>query len=277
MNAKDFTLKDRYSFEELLAIMSFLRSPDGCPWDREQTHQSIKSSVVEEAWETVDAIESGRPERIKDELGDVLLQVVFHAQMAKEAEHFDMDDVIANLSRKLISRHTHLFGDDDASTPEEVLLTWEENKQKEKGLRSETETLREVPSSLPALARAYKVQKKAANCGFDWPDVTGALKKVGEEYEEVKEVILKDDLTARSEISKRELEEEAGDLLFAIVNTLRHLKVDPEIALRHATEKFIRRFARVEKAAEGEGRKLKGMSLEEMDALWDKAKEKERK
>lgn len=275
MEAKDFQIKDHYSFDELLAIMKFLRSPEGCPWDREQTHESIKSSVIEEAWETVDAIESGKPERIQDELGDVLLQVVFHAQMAHEAGHFDINDVIANLCRKLISRHTHLFGSDDAKTPEEVLLTWEANKQKEKGLKSETETLQEVPHSLPALARAYKVQKKAANCGFDWPDVTGALNKVGEEYEEVKEVILEDDLSVRADLSKDAVEEEAGDLLFAIVNTVRHLKVDPEIALRRATEKFIHRFAAVEKQADAAGQKLKDMNLEEMDALWDQAKKME--
>lgn len=277
MSAKDFCIKEQYSFDELREIMCFLRSPEGCPWDREQTHESIKGSLVEEAWETVDAIESGKPERIMDELGDVLLQVVFHAQMASEAGHFTLDDIIANLCRKLISRHSHLFGNDKASTPEEVLLTWEANKQKEKGLKTETETLNEVPGSLPALSRAYKVQKKAANCGFDWPDVTGALNKVGEEYEEVKDAILDEDLSPRADLSRRKVEEEAGDLLFAIVNTLRHLKLDPEIALRRATEKFIRRFAAVEAKAETNGKQLKNMSLEEMDSIWDQVKETEEK
>lgn len=277
MSAKDFCIKEQYSFDELREIMCFLRSQEGCPWDREQTHESIKGSLVEEAWETVDAIESGKPERIMDELGDVLLQVVFHAQMASEAGHFTLDDVIANLCRKLISRHSHLFGNDKASTPEEVLLTWEANKQKEKGLKTETETLNEVPGSLPALSRAYKVQKKAANCGFDWPDVTGALNKVGEEYEEVKDAILDEDLSPRADLSRRKVEEEAGDLLFAIVNTLRHLKLDPEIALRRATEKFIRRFAAVEAKAETNGKQLKNMSLEEMDSIWDQVKETEEK
>lgn len=270
-----FQIKDRYSFEELCKIIAFLRGPEGCPWDRKQTHESLRSTMIEEAWEVVDAINSGRPERLMDELGDVLLQVVFHARMAAEEGSFTIDDVIAGLSRKMISRHTHLFGDDHAETPEEVLKTWEQNKMKEKGLENETAALREVPKSLPALTRAYKIQKRAANCGFDWADVSGAEQKITEETQEL--LSLAHDDSAKDKPGYREhLEEEAGDLLFAVVNTLRHLKIDPEIALTKAGDKFTNRFAKVEEKAEAEGRRLREMDLAEMDKLWDLVKEEEK-
>lgn len=294
--AQDFVLKEKYSFDELLEIMAFLRGPEGCPWDQKQTHESIKGNMVEEAWETVDAINSGHPERISDELGDVLLQVVFHSQMAKEAGNFDVNDVISNICRKLISRHTHIFGKDQVNNAEESLATWEANKRVEKGLKSETDVLREVPLSLPALTRAYKVQKKAANCGFDWPNVQGALDKIGEEAKELSELIQVDaasgnvtcrDLSgtrtrdasgvgSKEALCKARLEEEGGDLLFAVVNTLRHLKIDPELALTRASDKFISRFANVEAQAKAEGKEMRSMNIDELDALWDRAKEKER-
>lgn len=264
IDKSQFVLKENYSFEELLELVAFLYGPEGCPWDREQTHQSIKGSMVEEAWEAVDAIELGDQDKLADELGDVLLQVVFHAEIGRAAGDFSINQVIGNICRKLISRHTHIFASDQAEDAQAVLATWEANKKIEKELETETDVLLDVPRSIPALSRAYKVQKKAANCGFDWPDVSGAEAKIREETQELIQASVKQDKTA--------LAEEAGDLLFAAVNTLRHLKVDPELALNQATDKFIRRFSQVEDQATQQGRKLREMTLEEMDALWDKAK-----
>ncbi len=272
---EDFFLKDSYQFGELVDLLDFLRSPEGCPWDREQSHQSIQSSLIEEAWEVIDALACGDPLKFKDELGDVLLQVVFHAQIAKESGDFCIDDVVTNICRKLISRHTHIFGEDEADNPVDVLSTWEANKKEEKGLRSESDVLRDVPKRFPALIRAFKIQKKAANVGFDWPTVQGAEEKIKEETEELLALVHRqsDGLTAERE---ERILEEAGDLLFAVVNTLRHLKIDPELALHKANEKFIRRFSAVEEKATGVGKKLQEMSLEEMDALWEEAKKEEK-
>ena len=266
-----FTIKDQYRFEELLKIMRFLRSPQGCPWDRKQTHTSLRSNLIEEAWECLDALDSGIPERFADELGDLLLQVVFHAQMSAEAGEFTIDDVIGHICRKLVSRHTHLFGKDHADSPEEVLATWEKNKMKEKGLQSESDALKDVPSSLPALARAAKVQKKAANCGFDWPDISGADAKIDEELAE-----FRDELSHRAAGEDEHCEEEAGDLLFAVVNTLRKAKIDPEIALQKSNEKFIRRFERMEAKALDAGQPLRDLKLDEMEAFYQEVKKDEK-
>lgn len=269
----DFVIKDHYSFQELLDLMAFLRGPQGCPWDRAQTHDSIKGSMIEEAWEAVDAIESGKPERLQDELGDVLLQVIFHAQIGQDAEEFNIDGVLAGLCRKLISRHTHIFGHDQAADPDTVLKTWADNKKVEKGLKSETDVLRDVPRHIPALSRSHKLQKKAAACGFDWPEVSGAADKIQEEAYELFAVY--EDQELSDEARQKRLAEEGGDLLFAVVNVLRFLKVDPELALNQANDKFIRRFAGMEAKAEAQGQKLQDMSLEEMDALWEAVKAEE--
>ena len=278
--ADTFTVKDAYSIDELRAIMAFLRSDQGCPWDRVQTHDSIKKNLLEEAYEAIDAIDSERPERLCDELGDVLMQVIFHAQMASEKEQFTFDDVIAGICRKLISRHTHLFGQDQADTPEAVLDNWEKNKLKEKGLRNQSEVLQDVPRSLPALQRAYKVQQKAAQVGFDWDDPEGPRQKILEELAEI-ETSLQDtaartaDGTLSSEQAGRVVAAEVGDLLFAVVNYARHLKVQPELAANHSTDKFIQRFARMEQMAASEGLAFDNMSLIEMDELWTAAKQEE--
>lgn len=266
------SLRERYTMDDLLTIMAFLRSDRGCPWDRAQSHQSLRANLLEEAYEAIDAIESGSPERLCDELGDVLMQVIFHAQMAREAGTFDITDVVTAICRKLISRHTHLFGDDHAETADAVLDNWERNKRNEKGLRTASEVLEDVPRSLPALQRAWKVSGRAAKVGFDWPDADGPTAKVREELAEVEEARG----FAEPERQQR-LEAEIGDLLFAVVNLARHLRVQPEMALQNATDAFLRRFTAVERAATDAGRGLEQMDLTEMDALWEQVKQEERK
>lgn len=275
--AADFVIKDQYSMLELLQVMAFLRSDHGCPWDKAQTHASLRKNLLEEAYEAIDAIDSGKPERLCDELGDVLMQVVFHAQLAMEAGEFTFDDVIGSICRKLISRHTHLFGDDQAETPEAVLATWEKNKLKEKGHLTQSQVLDDVPHSLPALHRSYKVQHKAAQVGFDWPDASGPLMKINEELAEIEECISSTRKAVRDgqltpEAADLALEDELGDLLFSVVNYSRHLKVQPEIALTGATDKFIRRFTRLEELAILNGQELAELDFETLDQFWEQVK-----
>ena len=262
-------LKDNYTIDELLEIMSFLRSEQGCPWDREQTHQSLRENMIEEAYETVDAIDSGSPERLCDELGDVLMQVVFHAQMASEQNRFNFSDVVAAICRKLITRHTHLFGSDQASTAEAVIDNWEKNKKREKGHTNQTQVLQDVPKTLPALQRSYKIQQKAAHVGFDWSDVSGPKQKILEELKEIEAAIQQTDKRPNDS-----LESEVGDLLFSVVNYARHLRIQPELALNRSTEKFISRFAAMEKMTSAKGG-LENMTLDQMDALWNAVKQEE--
>jgi len=263
--AESFVMKEHFTVAELLDLMAFLRSDQGCPWDREQTHRSLRQNLLEEAYEVIDAIESGKPDRLCDELGDVLMQVVFHAQMAQEAGAFTFSDVVAAICNKLISRHTHIFGPDRAATPDAVIPNWEKNKKREKGLDSQTQVLLDVPRALPALQRSYKVQQKAAQVGFDWDKADGPRQKIEEELAEIKEASNQD-----------HLEDELGDLLFSVVNYARHLKVQPEMALNRSTEKFIRRFAALEARAEASNLKLGALSLSEMDRLWDDVKQDEK-
>ena len=262
-------LKDNYTIDELLEIMSFLRSEQGCPWDREQTHQSLRENMIEEAYETVDAIDSGSPERLCDELGDVLMQVVFHAQMASEQNRFNFSDVVAAICRKLITRHTHLFGSDQVSTAEAVIDNWEKNKKREKGHKNQTQVLQDVPKTLPALQRSYKIQQKAAHVGFDWSDVSGPKQKILEELKEIEAAIQQTDKRPNDS-----LESEVGDLLFSVVNYARHLRIQPELALNRSTEKFISRFAAMEKMTSAKGG-LENMTLDQMDALWNAVKQEE--
>lgn len=259
-------MKKQYTLTDLMDILKTLRGENGCPWDRVQTHESLKKSMIEEAYEALDALDAGDDKLFANELGDVLLQVAFHAQIASERGAFGIGDVLNEVCTKLITRHTHVFGTDRAGSEAEALGTWEENKKKEKGQKTYTEALRDVPGSLPALLRAEKVQKKAASAGFDWEDAAGALEKAEEELRELREAMGKQ--------SPAEIEEEYGDLLFALVNVGRHLKLTPELALTAASNKFIGRFAKMEEAAKEEKKELNTMNLQEMDALWDKIKQK---
>ena len=251
----------KYDINDLLKIMEILRSPNGCPWDKVQTHESIKKSMIEESYEAIDALDSGDDKAFANELGDVLLQVVFHSQIAKERGAFDFSDVINEICTKLVTRHTHVFGEEHAGNEEEALTNWEKNKKKEKGLENYTAMLNDVPHYYPALMRAEKVQKKAKGVGFDWQEISDVYDKVYEEIDELK-----------AAKNAEDIEEEYGDFLFAAVNLGRFLNVTPEIALAKASDKFIKRFAKMEEEAVKENKDLADMSLEEMDKLWDKIK-----
>lgn len=249
-----------YTMDDLLDIMKKLRADDGCAWDRVQTHQSIKRSMIEEAYEAIEALDNNDDKMFANELGDVLLQVVFHARIAEERGAFNFDDVVNEICTKLIDRHSHVFGNDKAGNETEALDAWEKNKKKEKGLKSFSDALLDVPKNFPALIRAEKVQKKAKLAGFDWDSIDGAIDKVYEELNEVKAA------------NQETVSEEFGDLLFSVVNVGRFLKVDPEISLTDATNKFINRFVKMEKLAIEKGMKLDEMSLFELDKLWDEIK-----
>lgn len=261
----DFQQKDKYEFEDLLRIMEILRAPDGCMWDREQDHQSIRRNFIEETYEVCEAIDEQDTEHLKEELGDVLLQVVFHTQMEKEKGVFDIEDVADGICKKLIYRHPHIFGTVEVGSSEEILRNWDELKRKEKHQETDTSALESVAKSLPGLIRAEKLQKKAAKVGFDWENAQGALEKVEEELDEVKRAVAGDG----------DPEEEIGDLLFAAVNVARHLKVDPERAMEKTCNKFVRRFAEMERQARQENKVLSDLSLTELDTLWNRSKEKE--
>ena len=259
----DFQYKDSYGVKDLEEIVRLLRAPGGCPWDAEQTHQSIRRNFLEEAYEAVEAIDEQSPEHLKEELGDVLLQVVFHARMEQEEGRFDLDSVADGICKKLIFRHPHVFGNVSVSGTGEVLSNWEDLKRQEKGQATNTDTLQAVARSLPALWRAEKVQKKAKKAGFDWPDISGALDKLSEELAELNAAVAEGS----------NVEEELGDLLFSAVNVSRFLKVDPETALGKATDKFISRFQKVEALAQTQGTPMEDMSLAELDKLWERAKQ----
>ncbi|MBQ7758630.1 nucleoside triphosphate pyrophosphohydrolase [Anaerotignum sp.] len=255
----------KYTLDDLVQVIKILRGENGCPWDRVQTHESIRMDMLEEAYEAADAIDKGDMENLKEELGDVLMQVVFHAEIEAEKGGFTIEDVIRGICEKMIYRHPHVFGNGDVKvdTAEQVLVNWEELKKKEKHTETQTEVMKNVPDALPALIRARKVQKKAADVGFDFPVTEDALKKVYEEVQELEEA-------ARAENGN--IEEEFGDILFALVNISRFLKINPEFALTKAIKKFINRFEYIEKSALLQGKDLSGMTLEEMDLLWDEAK-----
>jgi ATP diphosphatase len=262
----------------LLDIMTALRTPgSGCPWDLEQSFATIAPYTVEEAYEVVDAIARGDLDDLRDELGDLLLQVVFHARMAEEQNAFAFGDVVEAICRKMIRRHPHVFADQDGGlTPSDVKGAWERIKHEEKAERaarrppedtSHKSLLSGVKAGQPALARAMELQRKASSVGFDWNDPRAVLRKIREEADEIEAALDRGD--------SGELAEETGDLLFALVNLARHTGVDPELALRGTNAKFERRFAYIERALASQGRPLEGASLKEMDALWDEAKEKE--
>lgn len=260
----DFKLKDRYTIDDLLNIMRLLRSPNGCPWDKEQTHQSIRNCFIEETYEAVEAIDTNDSELLKEELGDVLLQVLFHSQLESEAGVFDFFDVVDGIAQKMVIRHPHVFGSTVVNDSDEVLVNWDAIKKETKNQTTQAEVLQSVSKALPALMRSAKVQQKAAKVGFDWPDVSGALDKVGEETQELKDAIASG--------SQDDRVEELGDLLFSVVNVSRFLHIEPEQALSLSCDKFISRFQKMEQLAKDRGIDMTGSTLEELNLLWDDAK-----
>lgn len=261
---------EKSSMQELVEIMARLRGPNGCPWDREQSHLSLRPNLVEETYEVLEAIDNQDMPLLQEELGDLLLQIVFHAQLASEAGFFDIDEVIKGINAKLIRRHPHIFGETKVDGVAGVLEKWEQIKQQEK--KSERNSaLDGVPKDLPALQRADKYQRKAAKVGFDWDQVEGPLAKVKEEIAELEEV-LHTKLSEEVAVEAERLEDEFGDILFSMVNLSRFLKVDAELALRRSTDKFNQRFRQMEQLAKASGQQLSKLTLEEMDELWEKVK-----
>lgn len=252
--------------QELLKIMEALRGERGCPWDKQQTRESLKPYIIEEAYELYEAIEEDDPDMIKEELGDLLFQIVFQSQISKEKGEFEMSDVIAKIGEKMITRHPHVFGDAECRNPEEVIKQWEVLKKREGKMRESI--LEGVPKAMSALLRARRLQKRAAQAGFDWEKLEDVLLKVDEEMNEFKEAL--------KTKNQPEMEDELGDILFMLVNLSRFVGVNPEDALRKTISKFIRRFRYIEMQAAEQGKKLSEMTLAEMDKLWDEAKEKER-
>ncbi|MDI9611548.1 MAG: nucleoside triphosphate pyrophosphohydrolase [Acidobacteriota bacterium] len=259
--------------EKLALLVEKLRSEDGCPWDREQTRETLKPMLIEEAFEVLEALDSDQPEELKDELGDLLFQVVFHAQIARERGEFDLAAVIDRSWEKMTRRHPHIFGKADLKTADEVLKNWEDIKAEERGTASalspdsDRSLLDGIPPRLPALHRAHQMTAKASRVGFDWERLEDVLAKLEEEAGEL--------LQARSRADDGKVAEEVGDLLFAAVNVSRFLGIDPETALQRSNRKFQRRFRYMESALKRRGRALKDASLEEMDALWEEAKDRE--
>ncbi len=261
----DFEFKEKYDYCDLLHIMRLLRSDDGCAWDRVQTHESIRGNVLEEAYEVADAIDNADASALCEELGDLLMQVVFHAIMGEEDGSFDMDDIADGVCQKLINRHPHVFGNATADTVDKVLDNWDAIKRVEKSQHSYTDTLTSVPRAFPALLRAAKVQKRASKAGFDWDNADGAWVKLNEEADELRR--------ACDGGNPDEIEDELGDLLFSAVNISRFVGADAEQSLVRATDKFISRFAAVEQLANERGIDMKSSSLEELDRMWDEVKQ----
>jgi MazG family protein len=265
-------------FEKLVTLQARLRAPNGCPWDREQTHSTLRTYLIEEAYEVLDALESGEDTKFAEELGDLLLQIVFHSQIAAEEGRFTVADVIREIHEKMVRRHPHVFGTKQAKDAAEVLRNWEQIKAQERGAKQvkiSVETaeplssvLEGVPRSLPATLEGLQLTKKAARIGFDWHDTRGILDKIREECTELQEI-----LDGRN---SRGAEEELGDLLFAVVNLARFVELDPEIALQRANAKFTRRFQEMERQAAASGRSLQQLPRAEMEALWEAAKRRER-
>ena len=269
----------RKSLDDLLAVMAALRTPGtGCPWDLAQTFKTIAPYTIEEAYEVADAIEKDDKGALKDELGDLLLQVVYHARMADEEGAFDFEDVADAIARKMIRRHPHVFGTEAERKAGAAPGFWERIKATEKAGKDRADggVLGEVPAALPALTRAVKLQDKAAWVGFDWPTLAPVFDKLKEELGELEQVVGDDSKPVGSSPDRAKIEEEFGDLLFVVANVARHLKIDPEAALRSANQKFIRRFGRIEQLLAADGRAPSQSTLEEMDRLWDQAKGEER-
>ncbi len=254
-------------FESLVEIIATLRGENGCPWDREQTHSSLKSTLIEETYETVEAIDSGDPDKLKEELGDLLLNIMLQAQIAAESQDFDIYDVIETLTEKLIRRHPHVFADVQADNAEDVVKNWEAIKRQEAGYEDRKSVLDGIPNALPSLLRGQKIQKRAARVGFDWNDISDVIAKVDEELEEVKESLNNNDPKA--------VEMEIGDLLFAVVNLCRFVDLQAEETLRKSNRKFINRFKRMETELEKQGKTIDDQTLAELDEIWEQVKKDE--
>ncbi len=264
-------------FEDLVAVQARLRAPGGCPWDREQTHATLRTYLIEEAYEVLDAIEKGSPQDLAEELGDLLLQVLFHADMARETGAFDISDVITGIHDKMVRRHPHVFGNVKAETSREVLKNWAQLKAKEKQASSPKEVASQnpdpsaldgVPRNLPALLEAYQITRRAAQVGFDWERVEGIFEKLNEETKELRAALGASD--------RRAAEEEVGDLLFSVVNLARFIGLDPEVTLKHSNLKFRARFQEMEREASHSGQRLSELSKQELEELWEAAKAKAR-
>lgn len=254
--------REGYGVDDLVILVEVLRSEEGCPWDKEQTHKSIRKDFIEETYEVIEAIDTDNPVLLREELGDVLLQVAFHAQIEREEGRFTLDDVANDVCVKLIHRHPHVFGDVVAETPDKVLANWEVIKSEEKERRTVTDKLESIPPMLPALMRAEKVGKKAS-C-FDFPDADSVMLKVKEELCELEEAMAQNNVEG--------IEEEMGDLIFSIVSLCRKLSVEPEVSLNKATDKFIKRFSALEKAVLAEGKDITRLDMTELDAIWERNK-----
>lgn len=251
--------------QKAIDVVAKLRAPDGCPWDRQQTHESMKNELLEETYELIDAINQKDDYKIKDELGDVFMQVLMHAQIAGEEKKFDLGDVAEQLSSKLIRRHPHVFGSVTVENTDQVIDNWEKIKVTEKGYTDRKSAVDGIPESFTALMKAYKIGKKAVKVGFDWSSTEGAVEKLDEEIGELKEAI-------KNAHDEKHIEEELGDVLFCVCNVARKLKIQPEVALNNTVNKFYDRFTLMEKMINEDGKNMKEMSLDEMDVYWDKAK-----
>ena len=265
-------------FEDLVKLQIRLLAPNGCPWDREQTHESLRTYLIEEAYEVLDALESGDADKFAEELGDLLLQIIFHSQLAAQAGRFNVGDVIERVHTKMVRRHPHVFGTDKAESAAQVLKNWEQLKAEERrqeraerGLNSgdapdekAESILSGIPRTLPAVMEAYQLTRRASRVGFDWPNISGVIEKLREEIQELESEI--------GNGNAAEIESEAGDLLFSLVNVVRFLKLDPEIALKKANRKFVERFRDMETEATSDGKKLADLNPAELDSLWNNAK-----
>lgn len=260
----DILKKKNDVFYELVNVMNKLRDKDGCPWDREQTRDSIKPYLIEEAYELLEAIDEKNPDKIKEELGDLLFQIIFHAKLAEEQNEFDIFDVCRHIKEKMIRRHPHVFGDIEVSCSKEVLEQWEDIKRKEPKNSGRKSALDGIPEKLPSLLRAHRFQEKAARVGFDWEKLEDVFGKVEEELTELKQTF--------SKKNKVEMEHELGDVLFSLVNIARFIKVNPEESMRKAIGRFTERFKYIEEETAKKGLDLKNLSLQEMDKYWNEAK-----
>lgn len=265
----DFQFKDRYDFNDLVSIMKRLRAKDGCPWDAEQTHESIKGNLIEETYEVIEAINKKDSELLCEELGDVMMQVVFHAQMESEKNVFNIDDVTDGVCKKLVERHPHVFGTVQVDSVDDVLTNWEQIKNKKKNRKTTTQSMLSVPKELPALMRSTKVQNKAKKVGFDWDEIDPVYEKLDEEIAELKEAVEQKD--------KAHIKEELGDVLMTVVNLSRFIDCDAEECLNLSVDKFINRFSIVEEYAKERNIDMKACAIDELESMWQEAKTHERK